>query len=78
VIARELADSYSKMNMLREALFYFRIAVRMDPADTDSKTQLDSLRAQLEKRRANRRRQPVVTENLEQDHAVRPRLGGGQ
>ncbi len=77
-IARELADSYSKMNVPRDAAFYFRIAIRLDPSNTESKTQLNSLQAQLEHQRANRQRQPVITENLEQDHPVRPRLGGGQ
>ena len=77
-IARELADSYSKMNVPRDAAFYFRIAIRLDPSNAESKTQLNSLQAQLEHQRANRQRQPVITENLEQDHPVRPRLGGGQ
>jgi hypothetical protein len=78
IIARELADSYSNLNMPREAAFYFRIALQLDPADTESKARLTALQTQLEKQRANRQRQPVITENLEQDHAVRPRLGDGQ
>ena len=85
VIARELGDSYAKLNLPREAVFYFRIAARLDPSDGASKAQLNALQAQLERRRADRQRQPVVTENVEQDHAVRPRLetsasapGGGQ
>ena len=85
VIARELADSYSKLNMPREAAVYYRIALQLDKADAEAKTQLTSLEAQLEQQRANRQRRPVITVNLEQDHAVRPRLappagasGGGQ
>jgi tetratricopeptide (TPR) repeat protein len=78
VIARELADSYAKLNMLNEAGFCYRMALLLDPADAQSKTHLDSLQAQLERQRANRQRQPLITQNLEQDHAVRPRLGGGQ
>ena len=85
VIARKLADSYAKLNMLNEAGFCYRIALLLDPADNGSKTQLDSILAQLERQHANRQRQPAITENLEQDHAVRPRLaastaaqGGGQ
>ncbi|HEV8041807.1 MAG TPA: hypothetical protein VGP62_23215, partial [Bryobacteraceae bacterium] len=84
-IARKLADSYAKLNMLNEAGFCYRIALLLDPADNGSKTQLDSILAQLERQRVNRLRQPAITENLEQDHAVRPRLaastaaqGGGQ
>jgi hypothetical protein len=73
-IARELADSYAHLNQPREALFYYRI----DPADAESRKQFGLLQAQLEHQRANRQRQPVVTENLEQDHLVRPRLGGAQ
>jgi hypothetical protein len=71
-IARELGDSYSHLNQPREALFYFRIGGQLNPVA------LDSLQAQLEHQRANRKRQPTVTENLEQDHIVRPRLGGAQ
>ncbi len=85
VIARELADSYAKLNMPREAVAYDRIAVHLDPSDAAAKTQLNSLQALLDRERANRQRRPVITENLEQDHAVRPRLaaaagaaGGGQ
>jgi len=85
VIARKLADSYAKLNMLNEAGFCYRIALLLEPADAGSKTQLNSILAQLEHQRANRLRQPAITDNLEQDHAVRPRLasstgaqGGGQ
>jgi tetratricopeptide (TPR) repeat protein len=78
VIARKLADSYAKLNMLNEAGFCYRMALLLDPKDAQSKTHLDSLLAQLERQRANRQRQPAITQNLEQDHAVRPRLGGGQ
>ena len=84
-IARELADSYARLNMLSEAAVYSRIAVQIEPTDTEAKAQLASLKAQLERRRANRQRQPTITANLEQDHPVRPRLaasagaqGGGQ
>jgi hypothetical protein len=78
VIARELADSYSNLNMPGEAAFYFRIALHLDSPDAQSKARLSALRTQLEERRANRQRQPVITANLEQDHPVRPRVGGGQ
>jgi len=77
-IARELADSYAKAGNPNAAIFYFRIARQLDPAGAESKTQLETLEAQLERRRTNRQRQPLVTENLEQDHIVRPRLGGAQ
>jgi len=84
-IAREIADSYAKLNMLNEAAFYSRIAVQLDPASAEAKTQLASIQSQLGRRRANRQRQPTITANLEQDHPVRPRLaaasgaqGGGQ
>jgi tetratricopeptide (TPR) repeat protein len=78
VIARELADSYSNLNRPRDAAFYFQITLQLDPADAESKARLSALQTQLEQQRANRQRQPVITENLEQDHPVRPRLGGGQ
>ena len=77
-IARKLADSYTKLNMPNEATFCYRIVLQFDRADAESNTRLDSLVAQLERKRVNGQRQPVITENLEQDHPVRPRLGGGQ
>ena len=73
-IARELGDSYAHLNQPREAAFYYRL----DPVGVESKKKSDSLQAQLEHQRANQKRQPIVTENLEQDHLVRPRLGGAQ
>ncbi len=73
-IAGELADCYAKMNMSREAAFYYGIALQIQPSDANAKNQIRSLQAQLELQRANRQRKPVVTENLEQDHVVRPRL----
>lgn len=77
-IARELADSYSKVGNPNAAIFYYRIARQLEPADVESTRQLEALEAQLEQRRTNRQRQPIVTENLEQDHIVRPKLGGAQ
>jgi tetratricopeptide (TPR) repeat protein len=82
IIARELADSYSNLNRPRDAAFYFQLALQLDSADAESKVRLRALQTQLERQRANRQRRPVITENLEQDHPVRPRLtatpGGGQ
>lgn len=74
VVARELADSYSKLNLLREAAFYYRIALQLQPSNAEATAQLNSVQAQLDRQRANRQRRPVITANLEQDHAVRPRL----
>jgi tetratricopeptide (TPR) repeat protein len=84
VIARQLADSYAKLNMLHEAAFCYRIALLLQPADGDAKMQLSSIKAQLERQRTNRQRMPTINANLEQDHPVRPKLtatgaqGGGQ
>jgi cellulose synthase operon protein C len=78
ITARELADAYSNLNRPGDAAFYFRIALQLDPADAESKARLSVLQTQLEKQRANRQRQPGITENLEQDHPVRPRLGDAQ
>jgi cellulose synthase operon protein C len=74
VVARQLADCYAKINMPREGAFYYGIALQIQPSDADAKNQLNALHAQLELQRANRQRKPVITENLEQDHIVRPRL----
>jgi tetratricopeptide (TPR) repeat protein len=80
-IARELADCYAKLAMLREAGFYYRIALQIQPSDAEAGNQIRVLQAQLERQRANRQRKPAITANLEQDHVVRPRLapqGGAQ
>jgi len=84
-IARDLADAYAKLNLAREAVFYYRIALRLQPSDAASKTQVDRLQAQLELQRTDKQRRPAITANLEQDHPVRPKLpgpagsqGGGQ
>jgi hypothetical protein len=84
-LARELADCYAKLNRARDAAYFYRIALQLQPSDNESKTQLRALQAQLDRQRANRKRQPVISENLEQDHPVKPRLtgaagaqGGGQ
>lgn len=73
-IAAELADCYVKLNMLNEAAFYYRVASQLDPSNAGAKPQLRALEAQIDLRRTNRRRRPAITVNLEQDHAVRPRL----
>jgi len=73
-IARNLADCYAKLNMPRDAEFYYRIALQIQPSDTEAKTQMRLLQAQLERQRTNRQRKPVITANLEQGHVVRPRL----
>jgi len=85
VIARQLADANAKLNRIRDAAFYYRIALRLQPSDAASKTQINLLQAQIDRQRTNRLRRPVITANLEQDHVVRPRLapsalpqGGGQ
>ena len=80
-IARQLADCYAKLNRLREAAAYYRIALQLQPSDTESKTQLGAIQSEIQRQRANHQRQPAITANLEQDHPVRPRLraqGGGQ
>jgi len=67
--------------MPREATFYYRIALQLQPSDAEAGNQIRALQAQLERQRANRQRKPVITANLEQDHVVRPRLapqGGAQ
>jgi len=74
LIARNLADCYAKLNMPRDAEFYYRIALQIQPSDAEAKTQIRLLQAQLERQRANRQRKPVITANLEQDHVVWPRL----
>ncbi len=74
-LTRRLAQAYEALKQYQEAANFYRIA----KADAD----LKRVQAILDQQAANDLRRPVVTQNLEQDHRVRPRIlaassGGAQ
>ena len=77
-IARQLADCYVKLNQLAPAETLYWIAQQIQPSDPQAERELKSLRAQLDRKRQNDRRRPVITENLEQDHMVLPRIASAR
>ena len=83
-IARELGDSAEILGRLDAASLHFQLALKMDlPPDARQEVTeaLERVEAERSLRMDNAKRRPVVTKNLEQDRAVRPRLstvaGGG-
>jgi hypothetical protein len=77
-IARQLADCYAKLSQLAPAETLYWIAHQIQPSDPLAERELKTLRAQLERKRQNGRRRPVITENLEQDHMVLPRIASAR
>ncbi len=73
-IARGLGEANQRLGDLRAALFYNQIALRLAPTDAVRRN-LETLRAQLENEAANLARRPVVSDNLDQDRLVRPKVG---
>ncbi|HLW79937.1 MAG TPA: hypothetical protein VKU44_10110, partial [Terriglobia bacterium] len=80
-LARELAEAYKRLDLLDQAMEYFRVANEIEPSEAtraELKRQIDSLSAENERRALNELRRPVVTLNLTQAKLVRPRLTAGQ
>ncbi len=71
--ARRLGDAYRKLDRLAPAALFYRIANTIRPSE-EARRALDDVRREERLRAANARRRPVITENLEQDRLVRPRL----
>jgi hypothetical protein len=70
-VARELAGAYRKLGNLKQALLLLRISGYLDPA---APTGIAALKAEEKRATANELRRPVITENLDQERLVRPRL----
>ncbi len=73
-VARGLSEAYQRLDDLRVALIYDRIALRLVPADS-VRSRMETLRAQLEVEATNEARRPVISDNLDQDRLVRPKVG---
>src|SRR5271166_1299258 len=79
-IAHQLADAYLKLDRPQPALYFYRIALQLNPADKPAETARQQLVAQAELRMLNNQRRPKIGAKLEQDHLILPRLqqGAGQ
>ncbi len=72
-----LAEANEHVRNLREAEQLYHSVKRIDPQNGIAIRRIRVLETQLKQEEQNEGRRPVVTANLEQDHAVRPRLTGG-
>ncbi len=72
-LARAYASALEKLDRLSNAERYFQIAVELDPAP-EARAGLDRVKAERARRSADALRRPRVTQNLEQERLVRPRL----
>ncbi len=79
-IARQLADAYLKLGQPQPALYFYRVAIQLNPGDKQAETARRQLVAQAELRTLNNQRRPKISAKLEQDHLILPRLkqGAGQ
>ena len=71
--ARRLAGAYEKLDRLPLASLFYGIANTIQPSE-EARRALENVRREERLRAENARRRPVITENLEQDRLVRPRL----
>src|SRR5208337_4360713 len=63
-IARQLADCYRRLNQPGAASTLYWISLRIEPSNPQVEREIDALRAQMEQKRSNDRRRPVITANL--------------
>jgi predicted hotdog family 3-hydroxylacyl-ACP dehydratase len=71
-VARGLGDANLRLGNTRVALHFYLIAQQIQASDTIRRS-ADTLRAQLDLEVRNAARRPLVTNNIDQDHLVRPR-----
>jgi hypothetical protein len=76
-IAAQMAGAFQKLARLREAAQLWKVASAL-PTDDSLRSQatheLEQVQAQMKLEQADRERRPVITEHLEQNGLVRPRL----
>jgi tetratricopeptide (TPR) repeat protein/predicted negative regulator of RcsB-dependent stress response len=76
VIAAQMAGAFQKLARLREAAQLLEVAIFLatdDSLRSQATHELEQMRAQIKLEQADRERQPVVTDHLEQRGLVRPR-----
>jgi hypothetical protein len=71
-IARGLGEVNQRLGNTRAALRFYLIAQQIQASDP-IKRSADTLRAQLDLESRNAARRPLVSDNIDQDHLVRPR-----
>jgi Tfp pilus assembly protein PilF len=84
LIAAQMASAFQKLERLREAAQLLEVAIFLatdDSLRSRATHELEQVRAQIKLEQADRERRPVITDHLEQNGLVRPRLvpgGAGQ
>ena len=76
-VALGLAESLLKLKRPHLAALFFRLALRLENSKAQQEElsrRVEAVKTELARKAENARRRPVITENLEQDHPVRPRL----
>jgi hypothetical protein len=79
VIATQMADALQKLDRLEEAARLWKIAWWLatdDSQRSQASQRREQIEAQLKLEQADRERRPVITDHLEQQGLVRPRLLG--
>jgi hypothetical protein len=71
-VARGLGEVNQRLGNTRVALKFYLIAQGIQASDPVKRT-TDALRAQLDLESRNAARRPLVSDNIDQDHLVRPR-----
>jgi len=77
VIAAQMASSFQKLERLREAAQLLEVAIFLatdDSLRSQATHELEQVQAQMKLEQADRERRPVISEHLEQNGLVRPRL----
>jgi hypothetical protein len=74
-IARRLSETHQRNGDLRSALLYDQIAQHLGPADGQLPL-FPTIRTQLDLFIRNNARRPIVTDNLDQDRLVHPKVIG--
>jgi tetratricopeptide (TPR) repeat protein len=76
-LAIAVGKSYQKLDQLQQALSYFELASSFDKTNV-ARTEIDqnirNVRAAIRRNAGNEQRMPVIHNELEQEHVVRPRL----
>ena len=79
VIAAQMAGAFQKLDRIEEAARLWKVAMMLatdDSLRSQASHRLEQSEAQLKLEQADRERRPVITDHLEQEGLVRPRLLG--
>lgn len=76
-LAVAVADSYAKLGELESALQYYRVGLNLETSNAaraDVRKKISSVQAMIRRKANNALRMPIIHNDLEQEHTVRPRL----